>query len=537
MRRMVEPVSRKSSKLLAKLMALQILACWLGGCTTVDHDKLCDDLVFQAGKAHDAGNYNEVAKLLGEAERESKVAEDPSRHPRVLRETAELYIKEGKAHEAEQITRDLLKYYADYQLTGLKHFQIDRIVEDRNRAKIVLADALVAQKQFEAAVKVLDEASADATKNSNDFLIYSTIRERRYNVLKLSGKTEHDREDEAFAKMNTDLDSSQGNKYMSQKEFGKAIESYKKACVLADHSTDVERRVDAYTDLAQAEHFWGKNVDAFANVSKAVKLASSDRAVAPKVRATAYALQSFTNPARAAAVQNLKDAAKVSSLVAYSFVENMCWKEASVPAACGLYPVDLGWEIAPNLEAKERMNLLRLIAVAVGQQAKTGKKETVKDLSWLFRLSRSADLSTEEKIFCLEGCAQMTRDTNAVEAVKLYRQAISIRSQLKQNQVVNVSLNAYRLGTDYLLVGEYDLAIKAATAGLVPNDLPVQRGSLLEVIGDAESKKKQFASASSNYEEAIKFFNAARQTDCVRRVDTKLKYCKKRLHLKAKIQS
>src|ERR1700733_11813955 len=132
--------------ILLGMFAQSVVVC-LSACTSVDHSAVCDNLLAKAASDSAKTDYAGAQKALQEAAREAEVSGSEWQKPRVLREQASTFLKQGNAKEAEAAARKLLGLYHDAPEKNMSTRQLRSLSEDRGRVTIILSDALLAQKR------------------------------------------------------------------------------------------------------------------------------------------------------------------------------------------------------------------------------------------------------------------------------------------------------------------------------------------------------------------------------------------------------
>jgi tetratricopeptide (TPR) repeat protein len=447
-------LQKRLMHILLGMFAQSVVVC-LSACTSVDHSAVCDNLLAKAASDSAKTDYAGAQKALQEAAREAEVSGSEWQKPRVLREQASTFLKQGNAKEAEAAARKLLGLYHDAPEKNMSTRQLRSLSEDRGRVTIILSDALLAQKRSEEAAEVLGAAKHEVLDRLGTPELVANLGERYAAALRESGKnagkSEPDYEDAIIATTEANEVCTTGTNLMITGHLADALAPLEKAQQIAIRSGCDEPYVDATTQLAFTHYMLNHATAAHEQALKAVERAQSPKAVKQDIRSAAYAILALTAADPNEASEALRKSTDISKDVGLHRLFLLGMVNSDRPFADRERECNIIWSLA-NASASLTD---RLRAIAMRNRVYNGdSSKRAKAIAWFLTHAKVPSLRPEEVATCYEDAAMMfAADKRSAECNQYLKQAVHLREQLKEDEIVDKPSQTSRLADDYARLG------------------------------------------------------------------------------------
>jgi tetratricopeptide (TPR) repeat protein len=490
--------------LLASLAPTTIV--WLSACTGIDHAANCNHFLAKASSASDAHNYAGAQEALSKAAQEAAVSDDAAQTPRVLREQASTFLCQHNPGAAESTARQLIKIYdgrAEEKMSTTRRLDL---AEDRSRARIILSDALLAQKRPDDAVAVLEKAQKEMESVPGDSVLLANVSDHYTAALMASGRAGSspgiNPEADFLCKSEADGLADQAIELDVGGHYKEAIVLLKKAEPAAIKSGFADPYLRVTSQLACQYYMLNHATEAYEQAIKAVKKARSADNVTPKVKSSAFAMLALTSAQPNEVAEALREAASISPDAALDAMYNVAILNSQRPFAAKVRECDLAWSLAPQASGFGGVK-----ALCVRYMLFFGNKSMhAPAIAWFLEHAKSPSLRPEERMICYDFAGRILENDNRLaECKQNLRQAVQLRQQLKESDLADQPGGAFRLAQEYTTLGRPQEAIAAAQHALTLYSANISEppASLTLIIARAYSTEHEYTKAIENYDKAL----------------------------------
>jgi len=480
-----------------------VLLFSLCGCS-VDHGNACDDLLARAEVAVKQKDYDVAGRYLDQAAREAELSDVETQIPRVRRQKIELLLAQNKGPEAEKAAQSLVEFYVTKPLKGVNYSKQLLILQDKTRARKLLAEALMKQNRAPEAAVVLKAAMADSWNGGRSMLGDAELADQYRAIMKSLGKQDPevpDLEDQVEKTYKVERQCSTAYNFIMNGKCDAALALLKPVETVAKESKSEEAICNYICHKAFAEFVKRDYKAAYRDAAEAAKIIRSSQKVPPHIAAICFSVLAVSSPDRKDSDNSMKEALSRDAPHAVKMLQALLYKDPLTRTATGLPIFLLEWKFNSLIDQRERMILLVQPILNSNVLAESEQPNVVK---WYLLQAKSPHLKATEKAQCLERAAQYGGDHQPL-AAQWRRQAVQLR--LMDTNIEAESKSSYLswLADDYMWLGEYDLALKNAQAGL-DACTPVEgsmRARLFAITGKIYAGTKEYDKAIIYLDKAI----------------------------------
>jgi tetratricopeptide (TPR) repeat protein len=447
-------------------LALTFIFC-LSACTSIDHNAACNHYLAKASSASDAKDFAAAQEYLGKAGREAELNEDESQKRRVLREQASTFLCQHNPQAAEATARQLIKLYDGTSEKNMSRSSQNDIAEGRSRARIILSDALLAQKRPDKAAAVLEAARKEAANLLGVPELQGTIDDRYLAALQASGRAANSPGIAAEADLLSENESQswlgEARKLEDRGQYEEEIVLLKKAQQAAIRSGCEEPYVRATDELAYTYYVLNHTTEAREQALKAVQKTRSADKISSIEKSSALAVFALTSANPRETAEALKKASAIDAGATFGQLLQVFKMDSKRPFAAKVRECDLMWSLAPGASPQDRVQALLQRSILFSDH----KGKYVAAVAWFLEHAKSPLLIPNERMSCYQYAANLLLSNNRLaECQQILRQALRYREHLKKNDLPDTWDSARWLADDYYVLGRSQEAIAAAEHSL-----------------------------------------------------------------------